>query len=135
MRRERCARFRNTPGTETRAKSNDATTWRTLTEAIAAFVPERGGIEFALGEVLSGDRVAGVDLDNCRDPGTGAIEPWAQQIIEEIEQLHRSLTLRHRSEDFRAWFCSERLQTTHHRNLQRRAVLHDDRAPRRRDAD
>lgn len=31
------------------------------------------------------DPYAGVDLDHCRDPGTGAIEPWAQEIIDQLD--------------------------------------------------
>jgi putative DNA primase/helicase len=33
----------------------------------------------------SGDDLCGVDLDRCRDPETGEIESWAQEIIEELD--------------------------------------------------
>jgi len=42
-----------------------------------------GGSVDGVGYVL-GDGVAGVDLDDCRDPETGTIEPWAAQIITDI---------------------------------------------------
>ncbi len=31
------------------------------------------------------DGLCGVDLDGCLDPETGEIEPWAQEIIEELD--------------------------------------------------
>jgi primase-polymerase (primpol)-like protein len=31
------------------------------------------------------DRLTGIDLDHCRDPATGVIEPWAQEIIDYSE--------------------------------------------------
>ena len=30
---------------------------------------------------MLGDGFAGVDLDHCRDPETGTIEPWAAEIV------------------------------------------------------
>jgi putative DNA primase/helicase len=42
----------------------------------------RGG---GLGFVFAGtDPYAGIDLDHCRTPETGMLEPWAQQIVKEI---------------------------------------------------
>ena len=31
------------------------------------------------------NRVAGIDLDSCRDPSNGIIEPWAQRVIKECD--------------------------------------------------
>lgn len=39
------------------------------------------GPGFELGSVLNGPTFAGVDIDDCRDPLTGRIEPWAKDII------------------------------------------------------
>lgn len=35
--------------------------------------------------VLPGEGVLGVDLDKCRDPETGAVESWAQEIVDRID--------------------------------------------------
>jgi archaellum biogenesis ATPase FlaH len=64
------------PRTGANAKCNDPTTWGRFDEALAA-MPPGGTPHFA----LAGDGIAGMDLDRCRDPATGAIEPWAQAII------------------------------------------------------
>src|SRR5262249_49315725 len=37
-----------------------------------------------IGHVLTGEET-GVDLDDCRDPETGAIEPWAREIISDLD--------------------------------------------------
>src|SRR5207244_2269479 len=34
--------------------------------------------------IVLGDGLVGVDLDHCRDPETGAIEPWALAIVKEL---------------------------------------------------
>jgi hypothetical protein len=68
-----------TPGTDRKASSTDPATWRPHTEAVAAV--ERGeaaGIGFVFGD---DDPYFGIDLDTCRDIDTGAIEPWAAEIL------------------------------------------------------
>jgi primase-polymerase (primpol)-like protein len=35
--------------------------------------------------VTEEDHIVGIDLDHCRDPKTGKIEPWAQDIIETVD--------------------------------------------------
>jgi putative DNA primase/helicase len=70
-----------TPGTLRRASSTDLMTWRTFSEALEAYErsePPYDGIGFVF---CSADPLAGIDLDGCRDPETGTIEPWAQKII------------------------------------------------------
>lgn len=65
-----------------RAKSNDSQTWATFAEAVAAF--HRGGFA-GLGFVFSeADSYTGVDLDGCRDPETGRLEPWAGDLVERL---------------------------------------------------
>jgi putative DNA primase/helicase len=59
------------------ASSTDSSTWAPFAEAMAAFL--RGGWD-GIGYVLAGDEV-GIDLDNVRDPETGAIEPWANEVV------------------------------------------------------
>ena len=63
-----------------KASTTDLMTWRTLEEAVQAFEAGRyDGVGFVFS---SGDPFAGVDLDDCRDPETGALEEWAQEIVE-----------------------------------------------------
>jgi putative DNA primase/helicase len=66
-----------TPGTERRAASTDSETWKSFEEAAA----DGRGLGFVF---TSGDPYTGVDLDKCRDPKTGAVEPWARQIVEDL---------------------------------------------------
>jgi len=70
------------PGTERRASVTDLTTWRTFEEAVEALeggAPPYHGVGFVFS---SGDPYAGIDLDDCRDPETGAIAEWAQKIVD-----------------------------------------------------
>jgi putative DNA primase/helicase len=70
-----------TPGTLRKALTNDLTTWRTFPEALEAYErskPPYDGIGFVF---CSADPFAGIDLDGCCDPESGAIERWAQNII------------------------------------------------------
>jgi primase-polymerase (primpol)-like protein len=62
------------------ASSTNPKTWSPYDQALAAY--QRGGLD-GIGFVLdgSGDLVA-VDLDKCRDPQTGAVKPWAQEIVQ-----------------------------------------------------
>lgn len=60
------------------ASTTDAATWNTLDACYAAASRHRWGI----GYVFTGtDGVFGIDLDNCRDPATGALTDWAQQVL------------------------------------------------------
>src|SRR5215204_7547314 len=71
------------PPTGERAKSTDPETWAGYREAVRAH-KEYGydGIGFVF---TSEDDFCGVDLDGCLTPETGEIEPWAQEIIEELD--------------------------------------------------
>lgn len=63
------------------AKSNDASTWSTFECAVMRYDEQKhAGIGFVF---AVGDGFAGVDLDSCRDPETGAIAKWAQDHIDE----------------------------------------------------
>jgi putative DNA primase/helicase len=71
-----------TPGTLRRASTTDLLTWRSFSEALAAYEagePPYDGIGFVFS---SGDPFAGIDLDDCRDPESGEVAPWAQKIID-----------------------------------------------------
>jgi hypothetical protein len=60
-----------------KAKNNDPATWSTYSSVIAA-VAKFDGIGFCL---LDGN-IAAFDIDHCRDPNTGAIDPWANSLIQ-----------------------------------------------------
>lgn len=62
------------------ASTTDPMTWNTFGNARNAVLDDRRGD--GVGFVLSkNDPYAGVDLDGCRDPETGEIVGWAQEII------------------------------------------------------
>jgi putative DNA primase/helicase len=66
-----------------RASSTDSLTWRTFEEAVQALRTGRyDGIGFVFS---SGDPFSGVDLDDCRNPETGELEEWAQEIVETFD--------------------------------------------------
>ena len=55
-----------------RAKNNDPATWSSYAEAAHAV---QEGLGDGIGFVLTGTEIAAIDLDHCRDPETGAIDP------------------------------------------------------------
>ena len=68
------------PGeTERKARSNGPATWRSFAVASAAYATGR---YHGLGFMLAGSDLGMFDLDDCRDRGTGAIEPWAQAQVD-----------------------------------------------------
>jgi putative DNA primase/helicase len=70
------------PTTDKKASSTDLLTWRPFEEALETL---RAGDYAGLGFVFcSGDPYTGVDLDKCRDPETGAIEPWTREIMDHL---------------------------------------------------
>jgi hypothetical protein len=65
------------------ASSTNPETWSTHDKALAAY--RRGGLD-GVGFVLDGsDDLVGVDLDKCRNPDTGAVEPWALDVVRAID--------------------------------------------------
>jgi hypothetical protein len=70
------------PHTGRDASSTDPETWASFDEALAAV--ERHGLA-GVGLVFTKDSgIVGIDLDKCRDAETGALEPWAQGIVETL---------------------------------------------------
>jgi hypothetical protein len=71
------------PLTGRRASSTDPDTWGGYVEAVRA-CRKRGhdGIGFVF---TKDDPFCGVDLDRCRDAATAEIEPWAREIVEELD--------------------------------------------------
>jgi putative DNA primase/helicase len=75
-----------TPGTNRKASSTDLMTWGTLSEALVAYgtaEPPYDGIGFVFS---SADPYVGIDLDDCRNPETGEISPWAEKIISRVQE-------------------------------------------------
>lgn len=70
---------------ESFGSSTDPTAWTDLRSAQCTAITEGlAGVGVALGRLDDGRWLAGVDLDNCRDPETGAIEPWATPIVQKM---------------------------------------------------
>jgi putative DNA primase/helicase len=69
------------------ASSTNPDTWATFAGALAVY--RRGGLD-GIGFVLhrekgEADGLVGIDLDHCRDPETGTIEPWALEVVRTID--------------------------------------------------
>jgi len=83
---EREGRTTKVPFTDTgwRASTTDLLTWTTCAMALAAY--ERGhydGIGFVFS---SADPFVGIDLDDCRNPESCEVAPWAQKIISRVQE-------------------------------------------------
>ena len=61
------------------ASSTDPSTWATFEVAVGTF---QAGNADGIGLCLLGSNLVAFDLDDCRDPNTGAIIPAAQELIE-----------------------------------------------------
>ena len=75
-----------TPGTNRRASVTDLLNWRTFSEALAAYEagePPYDGIGFVF---CSADLFVGIDLDDCRNPESGEIAPWAKKILNRVKE-------------------------------------------------
>jgi len=65
-----------------RAKTNDPSTWTDYEAAVEAVA--KYGLD-GVGYVFSeDDSFIGIDIDDCRDPETGVIAPWALEIIDAV---------------------------------------------------
>ncbi len=62
------------------ASSTGSETWTDFSSAVEAAKRNNWGLGFALG-----DGIAGIDLDDCRDPVTGELLAWAAQILRDIK--------------------------------------------------
>src|SRR5262249_17536507 len=83
LRNDRMTKIPINPHTGTGADTTDSTTWGTLVEACEAVQRYRcDGIGFVF---TATDPYVGVDLDKCRNPDTGALEPWATEIVHSLQ--------------------------------------------------
>jgi hypothetical protein len=65
----------------------DPETWSTYHEAVAS-APANGGIGF----VLKGSGIGALDMDDCRDPKTGVLDPWAEQLVRKAGHAYVEVT-------------------------------------------
>jgi Protein of unknown function (DUF3987) len=73
-----------------RAANNRPDTWSAHRAAVKAVL---GGRANGIGFVLTDTDVAAVDIDKCRDPATGVIDSWAQQILDAAPNSYREITV------------------------------------------
>jgi primase-polymerase (primpol)-like protein len=60
-------------------------TWSDFDAAMRAYHFEGANLD-GIGFVFDKDNgLVGIDLDHCRDPQTGTVEPWAQAIIDQFD--------------------------------------------------
>jgi hypothetical protein len=73
-------------GNHVYARCNDATTWAPFDAALRYWREHlhESGPASGLNFVLNGDGIVGIDLDDCRDLRTGAIDRWALEIISRL---------------------------------------------------
>ena len=62
-----------------KAKTDDPSSWAPYADAVAA-----NGAADGVGFVLTETDIGAFDIDDCRDPDTGVLKPWAQQKIEAV---------------------------------------------------
>jgi putative DNA primase/helicase len=62
------------------AANDDERTWSTIDVALKALINPANRFD-GVGYMLMDDTIAAFDIDNCRDPTTGVIHPWAQRLI------------------------------------------------------
>src|SRR5689334_6606414 len=73
-----------------RASSSNPTNWgvRADAEMWSAALPkpcDTGGVGIMFGELDHEHSLGGLDLDTCRDPETGVLQPWAEEIVQRFE--------------------------------------------------
>ena len=76
------------PKTGDNAKADDQSTWGEFPQAVAYWKGHQGNGIVGIGfEFSPGDPYTGIDLDKCRNPETGEIEPWALEIVRRLNSF------------------------------------------------
>ena len=66
------------------ASSTDPDTWASFAKVVEYHndpATDTDGVGFVLSETYT---VVGLDLDDCRDPDSGDLEPWARDVLEDV---------------------------------------------------
>jgi primase-polymerase (primpol)-like protein len=72
------------------AESDKPSTWSSYTEAVATVqANEADGIGF----MLAGSNIGAIDLDNCRDRESGAVDGWAESLQAEANGAYHEITV------------------------------------------
>src|SRR5262249_18910671 len=90
----------------TAARSNTPSTWTDFATALSIYSNPRSRVD-GIGFMFR-PPFTGVDLDGCRDPKTGKIDPGAQEIVSALNSLYRDFTLRYRTPRIRDRFFASR---------------------------
>ncbi len=73
------------PKTGANAMANDPSTWGQFDQAVRHWEAHKGNGIAGIGfEFSPGDPYTGVDLDKCRNLETGEIDPWALEIVRQL---------------------------------------------------
>ena len=72
------------------ARSNDPATWGSYTDAVAVVA---AGQADGIGYMLSTSDIAAGDLDHCRNPETGMVDPWAETLHAEANGAYQEITV------------------------------------------
>lgn len=72
------------------AACNNPQTWTTHRAAVTAVL---AGKAHGIGFVLTGTNIGAVDIDDCRDPETGTVASWAQEILNAAPTAYREVTV------------------------------------------
>jgi hypothetical protein len=67
-----------------KAASNKPATWSSYAAAVKAV---KDGKADGIGYVLTKSKIAAADLDDCRDPESGKLTPWAAQMVAEAQAI------------------------------------------------
>src|SRR5512132_3888997 len=75
---------------ERHASVTDPSTWSDYATALAVVQAGRGdGVTYVLTEQ---ENCAAIDMDHCRDPETGSVDPWAQLMLEQALGSYAEIT-------------------------------------------
>jgi len=67
------------------ASSTDPSTWTTFEKAAEnAIISSTEGVGFVIGGEAITQQLTGFDLDGCRNPETGELAPWAEELLNRV---------------------------------------------------
>jgi hypothetical protein len=72
------------------ARANDATTWGSYDDALAAV---KAGNADGIGYMLKGSGIGAIDLDHCVDRDTTKLDMWAEELHEEANGAYQEVTV------------------------------------------